>query len=127
MTSRLAEQAVRKLQNESPDWKGIDYITRQGEGVGPGSSKIDGKFTVKELLDGMSTLQKRRHETNADTEQSFWEKLRIGERIDRGVGVLNQFLAAGDVAVSFDPVHAALPWAGMRVILVVSVPIRVNP
>ncbi|KAK4444707.1 hypothetical protein QBC34DRAFT_414527 [Podospora aff. communis PSN243] len=122
MTSRLVEQAVRKLQEENTEWRGIEYIIRQGEGAGSGSSKTDGpgRFTVKELLDGLNTLQKRRIESNADTEQSLhvWEKLRIGERIDRTVGALSQFLAAGDVAVSFDPAHAALPWAGLRVVLV---------
>jgi len=127
MKSRLAEEAVRKLREENPDWKGIDYITKYAEEVGSGSSKTDGRFTVKELLDGMNELQKRRHETKGDTERNFWERLNIGERIDKSVGVLTHFLAAGDVAVSFDPVHAALPWAGMRVVLIVSVPIRVNP
>lgn len=122
MRSRLAEQAVKKLREESPDWKGIDYIMGQDEEVGSGSSTTDAKFTVKELVDGMNTLQKRRHQTMAgDTDEgNLWKRLNIGERIDRGVGVLTQFLVAGDVAVSFDPVHAALPWAGIRVILVVS-------
>ena len=30
---------------------------------------------------------------------------------------LNKFKEIGDVAVSFDPVHAALPWAGVRLLL----------
>ena len=127
MKSRLAEEAVRKLREENPDWKGIDYIMKHGEEVGSGPNIIDKKFTVKELLDGMNELQKRRHETKAATERSFWKRLNIGERIDKSVEVLAQFLAAGDVAASFDPVHAALPWAGMRVVLVVSVSIRINP
>jgi hypothetical protein len=128
MKSRLAEEAVRKLREENPDWEGIDYIMEHGKevGSGSGSSTTEGKFTVKELLDGMNQLQKRRHETKADTEPNFWKRLNIGERIDKSVQVLAHFLAAGDVAVSFDPVHAALPWAGMRVVLVVSVPIRVS-
>lgn len=33
--------------------------------------------------------------------------------------VVNKFVSVGDVAVSFDPVHAALPWAAVRFILVV--------
>jgi hypothetical protein len=30
---------------------------------------------------------------------------------------IDKFKEAGDVAVSFDPVHAALPWAGIRFVL----------
>lgn len=33
--------------------------------------------------------------------------------------VVNKFVSVGDVAVNFDPVHAALPWAAVRFILVV--------
>lgn len=129
MKSRLADEAVRKLREENPGWNGIDYIMKYGEGFGMGSEsgKTDGKFTVKELLDGMNELQKRRDKTKDDTERDFWKRLRIGERIDKSTGVLTHFLSAGDVAVSFDPVHAALPWAGIRVVLVVSVLIRANP
>ena len=126
MKSRLAEEAVKKLRDENPDWKGIDYIMKYGEGVGSESNKTNGKFTVKELLDGMDELQKRRREME-DTEQNIWKRLKIGERIDKSAGVLTHFLSAGDVAVSFDPVHAALPWAAIRVVLVVSGLICVNP
>lgn len=33
---------------------------------------------------------------------------------------LNKFKDVGDIAVNFDPVHAALPWAGVRFLLQVS-------
>jgi hypothetical protein len=33
---------------------------------------------------------------------------------------LNKFKEVGDVAVNFDPVHASLPWAGVRFLLQVS-------
>lgn len=36
------------------------------------------------------------------------------------VSILSKFAAAGDVIVNLDPVHAALPWAVVRSILVVS-------
>ncbi|OPB38139.1 hypothetical protein A0O28_0012430 [Trichoderma guizhouense] len=38
--------------------------------------------------------------------------------VEKTVSVLNQFISVGDVAVSYDPVHAALPWAAVRVVLV---------
>jgi hypothetical protein len=40
--------------------------------------------------------------------------------VERAVSVLNKFLSFGDVVVSFDPIHAALPWAAVRFFLVVS-------
>ncbi|KAL7915797.1 hypothetical protein GGI35DRAFT_6785 [Trichoderma velutinum] len=39
--------------------------------------------------------------------------------IERTISILNQFISVGDVAVSYDPVHAALPWAAVRAVLVV--------
>jgi hypothetical protein len=39
--------------------------------------------------------------------------------IGKLLSVLNKFLSAGDVAVSFDPTHAALPWAAVRCVIVV--------
>jgi ankyrin repeat domain-containing protein 50 len=30
---------------------------------------------------------------------------------------LNKFKDIGDIAVSFDPIHASLPWAGVRLLL----------
>lgn len=43
--------------------------------------------------------------------------------IDKFLSVLNKFLSVGDVVVSFDPVHAALPWAAVRSVIVVSRPL----
>ncbi|KAJ5341455.1 hypothetical protein N7541_010579 [Penicillium brevicompactum] len=39
--------------------------------------------------------------------------------IGKLLSVLNKFLSAGDVAVSFDPTHAALPWAAVRCVIVI--------
>lgn len=40
--------------------------------------------------------------------------------VEQTVSVINKFLAVGDVAASFDPVHAALSWAAVRFVLVVT-------
>ncbi|SCO92739.1 related to WD40-repeat protein (notchless protein) [Fusarium oxysporum] len=57
-------------------------------------------------------------------EQREW-KVTIGDKeysarglVDKTVNILNKFIGLGDVAVSFDPVHAALPWAAIRFVLV---------
>lgn len=46
--------------------------------------------------------------------------------VEKTISVLNQFISQGDAAVSYDPVHAALPWAAVRVVLVVSNTRRLN-
>ncbi|RKL13873.1 Vegetative incompatibility protein HET-E-1 [Fusarium oxysporum] len=55
--------------------------------------------------------------------QREW-KVTIGDKeysvrglVDKTVNILNKFVGVGDVAVSFDPVHAALPWAAVRFVL----------
>ncbi|RKL06526.1 hypothetical protein BFJ70_g16993 [Fusarium oxysporum] len=57
-------------------------------------------------------------------EQREW-KVTIGDKeysvrglVDKTVNILNKFVDVGDVAVGFDPVHAALPWAAVRFVLV---------
>lgn len=37
---------------------------------------------------------------------------------------IDRFVAIGDVAVQYDPGHAALPWAGLRFLMKVRVPIK---
>ncbi|KAJ3574775.1 hypothetical protein NPX13_g4254 [Xylaria arbuscula] len=50
---------------------------------------------------------------------TFKQKDSKSERIiDSSLAVLGKFMLAIDVAVSFNPVHAALPWAAVRSVLV---------
>lgn len=41
----------------------------------------------------------------------------LKDEADKVVRWLNRFKAVGDVAVKVDPVHAGLPWAGIRLLL----------
>ncbi|RKK77386.1 Vegetative incompatibility protein HET-E-1 [Fusarium oxysporum] len=57
-------------------------------------------------------------------EQREW-KVTVGHKeysargmVDKTVNILNKFVGVGDIAVNFDPVHAALPWAAVRFVLV---------
>ena len=43
----------------------------------------------------------------------------VQETADRLIGWIAKFKEVGDIAVQYDPVHAALPWAGVRFILLV--------
>ncbi|KAI0547823.1 hypothetical protein F4679DRAFT_552833 [Xylaria curta] len=59
---------------------------------------------IKEKLD--ETFKAQEHDSSAR---------RV---IENAVVVLSKFTSAVDVAVSFDPVHAALPWAAVRSVLI---------
>ena len=41
---------------------------------------------------------------------------------DKAITWIDKFKEIGDVAVNFDPIHAALPWAGIRFLLQVRLP-----
>lgn len=41
----------------------------------------------------------------------------LRDLFDKIISWVDEFTAIGDVVASFDPVHAALPWAGVRFLL----------
>ncbi|RPB27796.1 hypothetical protein L211DRAFT_802387 [Terfezia boudieri ATCC MYA-4762] len=45
----------------------------------------------------------------------------LQETADRLVQWITKFMQVGDIAIQYDPVHAALPWAGVRFILLLVV------
>ena len=47
------------------------------------------------------------------------KEINVRETASRLVGWITKFKEIGDIAVQYDPVHAALPWAGVRLILLV--------
>ena len=47
------------------------------------------------------------------------KEINVRETASRLVGWITKFKEIGDIAVQYDPVHAALPWAGVRFILLV--------
>lgn len=49
------------------------------------------------------------------------EKVFVRKAISKTIICLRRFKEVGDIAVSFDPTHAALPWAACRLLLEVSV------
>jgi hypothetical protein len=45
------------------------------------------------------------------------EKIMVREIFNRMSGWINRFKEVGDVAIQYDPGHAALPWAAVRFFL----------
>jgi hypothetical protein len=83
-------------------------------------SRLDKRAVLNDLL-GVVEEKKRRC-----TEQSWKYKKKDGEvvilrdSLEKVVNWVNKFREVGDEAVQYDPSHAALPWAGVRLVLQVS-------
>lgn len=48
--------------------------------------------------------------------QQFGRTIELRETADKVLSWLQKFIAAGDIAVNVDPLHAGLPWAGIRLL-----------
>ncbi|KAF4995982.1 hypothetical protein FDECE_12608 [Fusarium decemcellulare] len=91
-------------------------LTRARQCTGIASASINTVDIVKETIE----VAKQRI---SDSEANEW-MFKIGRKefvprhfLDRIIDWLQKFIAIGDVAVAFDPVHAALPWAAVRFLL----------
>ena len=79
---------------------------------------VDKLQTLKEVLQTAIDAQ----EANIANRGKFkWgdKEIDMQETAGRLVGWIVKFKEVGDIAVQYDPVHAALPWAGVRFILLV--------
>lgn len=67
--------------------------------------------------------KQRRCEEKAFKFQFRGQEIILRDVAEKVIVYLNKFKAIGDVAVNFDPVHAALPWAGVRFLIQVLFPV----
>ena len=58
--------------------------------------------------------------SNGGTKRKSGEIVILRELFRKVVKWLQRFKKIGDIVVQYDPVHAALPWAGVRFLLEVS-------
>lgn len=66
--------------------------------------------------------QKREDCENRQVKFEFnGRQISLRDVTDKIIRWVNKFKEIGDVVVNFDPVHAALPWAGVRLLLQVGV------
>ncbi|OBS17670.1 hypothetical protein FPOA_09405 [Fusarium poae] len=83
--------------------------------VKPGlTAKEQVDWLISETEQKKTEFEKTRLLHFAETKSNRWD---LRKYFDRMVHCLNKFKAIGDVASSFDPVHAALPWAAFRFVL----------
>lgn len=84
----------------------------------------DGNVDGTQILETLQDLAKKRQDAASGLDCHLtllgrqWELKDVLERI---VKFLNRFKEVGDVVASFDPQHAALPWAVVRFLLQASI------
>ena len=88
----------------------------------------------KEDLDNLNNLQvlQKLLETASEAQNKCAERqwsipwggkqINVREKAEKLLAWITKFRAIGDIAMQYDPVHAALPWAGVRFILTVCSP-----
>jgi hypothetical protein len=112
----LWDKALRHLQESKKDRDIVSIV----EGVA--KTPIDNNVTAEGTPSTAKSLAKdikQKMEQEIESQQHDSETRRF---VEKTVSVLNKFVSVGDVVVNFDPVHAALPWAAVRFVLVVSNP-----
>lgn len=122
----LWSKALSQIQ-QSPDKESAEMVevfvqTLNDPGSDPLGSAKDIQKQMQESIAGKE----------AKTESDGWI-ITIGQKeyhvrefvektmviLEKFAGTVSKFMGAVDVAVSFDPVHAALPWAAVRMVLTV--------
>jgi hypothetical protein len=110
----LWDKALRHLQEPKNDRDIVSIVEGFAKNPADGNAAAEGTpNTAKSLAKEI----KQKMEREIESQQHDSETRRF---VEKTVSVLNNFVSFGDVAVSFDPVHAALPWAAVRFVLVVS-------
>ena len=102
------EDAISKILNSNEDSKLVAVVKEL---------RTASVLSPNDTVSTIATMVKQDLEREVESQQGF-----IRESVEKTVSIINKFLAVGDVAASFDPVHAALPWAVVRFVLVVSSP-----
>lgn len=90
--------------------------------------------TVAQGPDGgenvFSDLERIAHQRKQDLHDRNWteksqaagkDPVRVRAAISKIIICLRRFKEVGDIAINFDPIHAALPWAAFRFVLEVSI------
>jgi len=82
------------------------------------------------ILQKLIAIAKQAEEQNAGKQFKLKcgeKEIDVREKAEGFVGCLNKFKEIGDIMVQYNPVHAALPWAGVRFILMVCDPRSAPP
>ena len=79
----------------------------------------DKRATLEKLLQTVQEKQELCSQRKWKLKKKTGEVVFLRDVLGKVAKSINRFREVGDVAVQFDPSHAALPWAGVRLVLVV--------
>lgn len=108
----LWDQTVMKVK-ESKDKKAIDLIDNIENRVSQGGASDALPATMTDLVSNIKEMMEQQLQEKRSRDS-------VSDYVEKTISTLEQFIAVGDVAVSHDPVHAALPWAAVQAVLMVS-------
>ncbi|KAG4436715.1 hypothetical protein IFR05_007798 [Cadophora sp. M221] len=107
-----AGQAIVNKAKEGLDEEELASLEKAGvtdDGTNP-NSMFDGAY--------LAAIARQKEYVG---EPTVWNiggsEIKVRDVANNVVKFLNKFKAVGDVAASFDPVHAGLPWAGVKMLL----------
>lgn len=104
----LWAEAFKALDLE--DQKSCEALRAEPKNQEPFSTQVN------DLLSSTEQLQKKCEDKTYRFE--FGKKtIVMRNTVGNVINWLNKFKAVGDIIVQFDPIHAALPWAGFRLLL----------
>lgn len=83
----------------------------------PNTSSPDTKHILNDILSALESQRDRCKRDKWTTISIAGKELIIRDICAKVAAYVRKFLEVVDIAVQFDPVHAALPWAGVRFLL----------
>jgi len=113
----IQAQRISNEQQQTNDLWSKAYKQRPGEYT-EGLDNLDKMDALQKLF----AIANQVEEQNAAKQFKLkWgdKEIDVREKVVGFVGCLNKFKEIRDIVVQYDPVHAALPWAGVRFILMV--------
>ena len=118
-----ADRAYRASDNRSQDAPVRDLWALALEKLSPKDNEAMSHIRSGSKLDILRHLRTAAEKKRNDCEAKRWKFELNGRPIilrdvaDKIVLWIDRFKQIGDIAVNFDPVHASLPWAGVRFLL----------
>lgn len=121
-TPDLWAKAREGLPDDVQEWLSGFDAAAGGQPSPTNAQFIDGLISQAE--EKHEELEKNRHKWSVKAGK---HKLELRPLFDSMIKWLDKFKGIGDLVSSFDPVHAALPWAAFRFVLQVHTPIHNGP
>lgn len=126
-TSRILTPIITTPEASKDDlWmKALRILSARDKGNGDVLKKI---LSETSRSDGLTDILIREVRAKSDIcKRKKWtfefngRTISLGEQAEKVIQWLDKIKAVGDVTVNVDPIHAGLPWAGIRMLLIVRI------